>query len=75
MVKHVESVRRVFTKKLPYMKGLTYGERLSVLRLKSLELRRLKADLIMCFKTLKGLNNITPSKFLRGRHAVLEVII
>ena len=50
MVKRVESVQRAFTKKLPDMNGLTYRERLSVLRLESLELRRLKADLIMCFK-------------------------
>jgi len=35
---------------------------LSVLRLESLELRRLKADLIMCFKILKGYTNITPSE-------------
>ena len=45
MVKPVESVQRAFTKKLPDVNGLTYRERLSVLRLKSLELRRLKADL------------------------------
>jgi len=50
MVKRVESVQRTFAKKLPDMNGLTYRERLSVLRLESLELRRLKADLIMCFK-------------------------
>ena len=47
MVKRVESVQRAFTEKLPDMNSLTYRERLSVLRLESLELRRLKADLIM----------------------------
>jgi len=36
---------------------------LSVLRLESLELRRLKADLIMCFKILKGFTNVIPSEF------------
>ena len=40
-------VQRAFTKKLPDMNSLTYRERLSVLRLESLELRRLKADLIV----------------------------
>jgi len=63
MVKRVESVQRAFTNKLPDMNSLTYRERLSVLRLESLELRRLKADLIMCFKILKGFTNIDPSEF------------
>jgi len=71
----MESVQRAFTKKLCDMNGLTYRERLSVLRLESLKLRRLKADLIMCFKILKGLTDIIPSAFLRGRHAILEVIV
>ena len=56
-------MQRAFTKKLPDVNGLTYRERLSVLRLESLELRRLKADLIMCFKILKGFTNIIPSEF------------
>ena len=63
MIKRVESVQRVFTKKLPIMKYLTYKERLSVLSLESFELRRLKADLVMCFKILKGFTNINPSQF------------
>jgi len=41
----------------------------------SLELRRLKADLIMRFKILKGLINVILIEFLRGRHAILEVIV
>jgi len=51
--KRVESVQRAFTKKLPDMNSLTHRERLSVLRLESLELRRLKADLIV-FWNFKG---------------------
>jgi len=43
--------------------------------LESLKLRRLKADLITCFKILKGFTNIIPSEFLRGRHVVLEAIV
>jgi len=62
MVKRVESVQRAFTKKLPDMNSLAYRERLSVLPLESLELRRSKADLIMCFKILKGFTNIDPSE-------------
>jgi len=41
----------------------------------SLELKRLKADLIMRFKILKGLINVILIEFLRGRHAILEVIV
>ena len=63
MIKRAESVQRAFTKKLPYMKCLTYKKRLSALCLESLELRRLKADLIVCFKILRGFTNIIPSEF------------
>ena len=63
MIKRVESVHRAFTKKLPNLKCLTYKKRLSTVGLESLELRRLKADLITCFKILKGFTNIIPSEF------------
>ena len=63
MIKRVESVQRAFTKKLPYMKCITYKKRLSALCLESLELRRVKADLIVCFKILRGFTNVTPSEF------------
>ena len=56
MIKRVESVQRAFTKKLPYMKCLTYKKSLSAVCLESLELRRLKADLTVCF------TNIIPSE-------------
>jgi len=76
MIVHVESVQRTFTKKLPDRKYLTYKDRFSALRLESLELRPLKADLIMCFKILKGYTNITPIvSSLRGRQVVPEVIV
>jgi len=42
---------------------------------RSLELRRLKADLIVCFQILRGFADIIPSEFLCGRHAVLEVTV
>jgi len=66
MVKPVESVQRAFTKKLPDTKALAYRERLSILRLESLKLRRLKADLIMCLKIIKGLTNIILVSFYAG---------
>jgi hypothetical protein len=63
LVKRLESVQRVFTKKLPNMSKLSYEERLSALNLESLELRRTKADLLMCYKILKGFTNIIPDDF------------
>ena len=45
------------------MKCLTHKKRLSALCLESLELRRLKADLILCFKILRGFTNVIPSEF------------
>jgi len=70
-------VQRAFTKKLLHMKCLTYKKRLSALCLESLELRRLKANLIVCFKILRGFTNIIPSDrvFLCGRHTVLKVTV
>jgi len=46
---------------------------LHALWMEPFELRRLKVDLIVCFKMLTGFTNIIPSAFLCGRHAVLEV--
>jgi len=63
MTKRVESVQRAFTKKLPYMKCLTYKKRLSAFCQESLELRHLKADLIVCFKILRGFTDVIPSDF------------
>ena len=61
--KRVESLQRAFTKTLPCVKCLTCKKRLSALCLESLELRRLKADLIVCFKILRGFTNDIPSEF------------
>ena len=57
-IKRVESVQKVFTKKLPGMRYLSYVERLSVLNLESLEVRRVKIDLVTCCKILKGLREL-----------------
>jgi len=44
--KEIEAVQRRFTKRLPRLNKLSYQERLSSLRLDSLEIRRIKADLL-----------------------------
>lgn len=50
----IESVQRLFTRKLSGLEKISYQERLKILKLPSLELRRLRADLLLCFKILNG---------------------
>ena len=54
----IESVRRRFTKRLPDFNILPYAERLKRLDLPSLELRRLHADLIFCYKIVLSLTDL-----------------
>ena len=55
--KKVESVQRRFTKRLPHMASLDYASRLTALNLESLEVRRIRADLIYAYKLLFGLTD------------------
>ena len=50
----IESVQRLFTRRLPGFELLTYVERLSRLNLPTLELRRLRSDLTLCYKIIHG---------------------
>ena len=50
----VESVQRSFTKFLPGLANLTYSERLTNLKMQSLEHRRLLCDLRMSFNIVHG---------------------
>jgi len=54
-ITRLESVQRVFTKRLGSCAGQTYSERLTTLGLSTLELRRLHADLVFCYKILHGI--------------------
>jgi len=58
----LESIQRTFTKKLQGFDDLSYNERLQKSGLKSLELMRLRADLILCYKILHGLIKIDSSQ-------------
>jgi hypothetical protein len=53
----IENVQRNFTKRLPSLSSLPFTERLALLDLDLLELRRLRFDLIYYYKVL---NNLTP---------------
>src|ERR1051325_9504972 len=49
-IDRIENVQRSFTKKLIGLKDQSYRERLVACDLATLELRRLKIDLLLCFK-------------------------
>jgi len=51
----IERVQRRFTKRLRGLTGYSYDERLKFLNLERLELRRVRFDVIWCYKILFGL--------------------
>ena len=59
----LEAVQRRFTKRIPGMKNLTYYQRLRALGIKSLEVRRLRADLLFTYKLVFGLLDVNVSEF------------
>jgi len=59
----LESVQRRFTKRLSGLHCLSYEARLKRLKLQSLELRRLLADLMWCYKIIFGLVDIDVNQF------------
>ena len=64
-IKRIESVQKGFTGHLIGYSGLNYGDRLVKAGLCTLELRRLHADLVLCFKIIHGMTDIkTDSMFL-----------
>ena len=54
-IRKLESVQRLFTKKLNGLMDIPYPDRLKCLNAESLEIRRIKFDLSMYFKILHGL--------------------
>src|SRR5207253_10274938 len=62
-IESLESVQRLFTRRLPGLKAMPYSERLSLLNLPTLELRRLRADLLLCFKILHGFVAGPPERY------------
>ena len=51
-IDNLERVQRQFTKRIDGLSGLSYQERLNVLKLPSLEFRRIRGDLIEVYKIL-----------------------
>jgi len=59
----VESLQTRFTKRLVGLSKISYNRRLEMLNIESLEERRLRSDLIMCYKILRGFVNLDRSMF------------
>jgi len=66
-IRKLESVQRLFTKKLIGLKGMPYQDRLKCLDTESLEIRRLKSDLSMYFKILHGIVDMPHDTFFQVR--------
>jgi len=62
-IQHIEQVQRRFTKRLRGFHGYSYTESLQLLNLDSLEVRRLKFDLIMCYKIIFGIVRVNRDEF------------
>jgi hypothetical protein len=54
-VRKIESVQCRFTKRLPGLAAFNYPTRLAILELDSVELRRLRLDLVLAYKLIFGL--------------------
>ena len=67
LIEQIESVQRQFTKRIDNLQSLSYPERLVELNLESLELRRVRADLITIYKLMFGLLDSNDSFFVVRR--------
>ena len=62
-IEKIEGIQRHFNRRVLKHVGLPYMERLSVLKLESLEVRRIRADLKICFEIIYGLCDLDTNDF------------
>jgi len=60
----IESCQRWFTKRIKGMSGVQYSKRLAFLNLESLQIRRLKCVLLVCYKIIHNEITILCDDFL-----------
>ena len=64
-IKKLERVQRRFTKRFPGLAETSYLERMKILNLERLELRRIRFDLVMCFNVINNLNGLNFNDFFQ----------
>jgi hypothetical protein len=62
-INQIEAVQRNFTKRLPGYTALSYKDRLKRLKMETLELRRLRQDLVLPYEILTGLTDVNVADF------------
>jgi hypothetical protein len=75
LLKHINALERVqkqFTKRIPSLSHLTYPERLAALDLDPLEIRRLKADLVLYFKSFHNLVELPSNVYFNLSHNITQ---
>ena len=63
----IENVQRRFSKRVSFLRTMSYPARLSHLGLTSLQLKRAQTDLFVCFKILNSLFHLPPDLFFTVR--------
>ena len=63
----IEQVQRRFTKRLRGYRDLPYHEHLNKLNLETLELRRVKSDLVLCYKIIFDIVHLNKHDLLRSK--------
>ena len=69
-IEKIERVQRQFTKRLVGLDSISYENRLGILKLDSLEFRRLYKDLVLVYKILHGLSILQPDHFFELKNSV-----
>ena len=62
-INRIENVQRYFTRRLLYNDHLSYSDRLELLKIETLEQRRIKSDLTMFFKVYRKLFELNVKDF------------
>jgi len=80
-INDIEKVQRRFTKRIPRLHNFCYSDRLLILNLERLELRRIHLDLVMVFKIIHGMVDLAFNDYFtykesntRGHSFSLSVI-
>ena len=68
-VTKLEAVQRRFTRRLKHCAGFSYAARLKFLNAETLELRRLKQDLVTIYKMFHGLMDVRVNEFFQVQTA------